>query len=38
VGRVDAMDLSGGGWRIGRRCRMLDSKKQESKEKGARKV
>jgi hypothetical protein len=32
------MASTGGGWMIGRRGRMLNNKKQESKEKGARKV
>jgi hypothetical protein len=38
VGRLDGMATSGGGQRIARRGRMLDSKKQKSKEKGARKA
>jgi hypothetical protein len=38
VGRLDAMAASGGGQRIGRRGGMLDSKKQESEEKGVRKT
>jgi hypothetical protein len=32
------MATSGGGWRIGRRGRTLDSKKHEMKDKGARKA
>jgi hypothetical protein len=38
VGRLDDMATSGVGRRIGRRGGMLNSKKQESKEKGVRKV